>query len=183
LETAGQGLAAERENHQGTVFSQMMLAKFMGYLTGRAFGPPPRVQFAALPYRLAEDGVEYLLVTSRDTARWIIPKGWPLKSGRVEETVMTEAWEEAGIHGRMHGEPVGEFSYEKRLENHTVPCRAVIYPVLVTKLAEDFPEKSERRREWLTAAMAAERVQEPELSDLFESGQLDSIIKEIEPSA
>ena len=157
----------------------MVFSNIFDLLTGRAYSLPLRIQFAALPYRIRKKTVEYLLVTSRDTGRWIIPKGWPLSGGDVAETVMTEAWEEAGIYGQLHGEPAGEYSYEKKMENHSVRCRVVFYPVLVTKLAKDFPERNERQREWLSSGEAAKRIQEPDLRELFESGRLDALINRI----
>ncbi|MEO4044354.1 NUDIX hydrolase [Hoeflea sp. CAU 1731] len=158
----------------------MVFSNILDLLTGRALSPPPRIQFAALPYRTKKKTVEYLLVTSRDTGRWIIPKGWPLSGGDVAETVMTEAWEEAGIYGKLHGEPAGQYSYDKKMESHSVRCRVIFYPVLVTKLAKDFPERNERQREWLSATEAAVRIQEPDLRELFESGRLDALINRIE---
>jgi len=137
---------------------------------------PPRVQFAALPYRHGSDGVEYLLITSRDTGRWILPKGWPVKNADVRDSVMREAWEEAGIIGRMHGESAGEFSYDKNLPAHSLHCRVVIYPVQVLRLADSFPEKAERKRKWFSAALAGRRVQEPELRSLFLGGALDAFV-------
>jgi len=137
---------------------------------------PPRVQFAALPYRHGPEGVEYLLITSRDTGRWILPKGWPVKNADVRDSVMREAWEEAGIIGHMHGEPAGEFSYDKNLPDHSLQCRVVIYPVQVVRLADAFPECTERKRKWFSAALAARRVRERELRSLFLSGELDALV-------
>ncbi len=148
----------------------------MDLVSGRALALPPRVQFAGLPFRHTDDGVEYLLITSRDTGRWIIPKGWPIKSGDARETVMLEVWEEAGIYGHMHGEPVGEYSYDKVLDHHSVRCQVVVYPVMVAGLADDFPESAERRREWFPAKEAGKLVREPDLRALFH-GRLDQTIR------
>jgi 8-oxo-dGTP pyrophosphatase MutT (NUDIX family) len=79
--------------------------------------PAKRVQYAALPYR--RDGgslMEVLLITSRDTGRWIIPKGWPLKGKAPHKAAAREAREEAGLVGKIHRRPIGSFSYEKRLK-------------------------------------------------------------------
>lgn len=56
-----------------------------------------RQQYGALCFRFGEDGaVEILLITSRDSGRWIIPKGWPMKKKEPHEAAAVEAWQEAG---------------------------------------------------------------------------------------
>ena len=78
--------------------------------------PPTRVQYGALPYRLDDDGsVEVLLVTSRETKRWIIPKGWPIKGLKPSKAAAREAYEEAGVRGRIAGRAFGHYVYEKLL--------------------------------------------------------------------
>jgi hypothetical protein len=65
---------------------------------------PKRLQVAALCYKQANDtdDKEILLVTSRDTGRWIIPKGWPIDGKNASEAALQEAWEEAG-RAQRHG--------------------------------------------------------------------------------
>jgi 8-oxo-dGTP pyrophosphatase MutT (NUDIX family) len=76
-------------------------------------------QFAALPWRISERGTrEVMLLTSRETHRWVIPKGWPMKKRKPAEAASQEAYEEAGLVGRIVGKrPVGSFHYAKRLGN------------------------------------------------------------------
>src|SRR6476661_3610138 len=76
-----------------------------------------RVQYGALPYRLGSASVEVLLVTSRATKRWIIPKGWPIKGLTPAKAAAREAYEEAGVRGRVAGRAVGQFRYQKRLQD------------------------------------------------------------------
>jgi hypothetical protein len=67
-----------------------------------------RIQYAALPYRISSAfGTEVLLVTSRETKRWIIPKGWPKKRKDPWESGAREAAEEAGVIGKIGREPIG----------------------------------------------------------------------------
>ena len=75
-----------------------------------------RTQFAALCYRLEEDKVKVLLVTSRGTGRWIVPKGWPADGKTPVESALEEAWEEAGVKGRVTGDCLGLFSYQKQID-------------------------------------------------------------------
>ena len=83
---------------------------------------PPRpgrlTQYAALAWRpCASGGIEVLLITSRETRRWVIPKGWPIKDLRPHQTAAREAWEEAGIEGRTGARKIGVFDYDKRLSS------------------------------------------------------------------
>jgi 8-oxo-dGTP pyrophosphatase MutT (NUDIX family) len=84
----------------------------------------PRVQFAALPFRLVEERLEVLLITSRETRRWIIPKGWAEKGTKPRTMAAREAFEEAGVRGKVGKLPYGSYRYEKRLtEKRSVEWR------------------------------------------------------------
>lgn len=127
-----------------------------------------RTQFAALCYRIVKDKPEFLMVTSRGTGRWIIPKGWPVDGKTPAESALTEAWEEAGVIGRVTGPCLGLFSYHKLLpEAGGLPCVAMVYPVRVKALADDFPEAGERRRKWMRPKKAAAKVDETELAQIM----------------
>jgi len=127
-----------------------------------------RTQFAALCYRIRKDKPEILLVTSRDTGRWIIPKGWPADGKTPADCALMEAWEEAGVTGRVTGPCLGLFSYDKQLpRNARMPCVAMVYPVRVQALADDFPEAGQRKRKWMRRKKAAARVDTPELAQIL----------------
>jgi 8-oxo-dGTP pyrophosphatase MutT (NUDIX family) len=127
-------------------------------------------QYAALCYRPSgRDTHEVLLITSRDTGRWIIPKGWPMKGRSGAESALREAFEEAGVEGRLSSTPIGVYSYDKILPDGVRPCIVTVYPVEVTQLSKDFPEKGQRARKWFTPRKAAEKVNEPELRALIET--------------
>jgi 8-oxo-dGTP pyrophosphatase MutT (NUDIX family) len=97
-----------------------------------------RLQFAALPYIYTVDRVEICLITSRETARWIIPKGWPEKGRAPHELAALEAFEEAGLRGRIDSKAAGRFSYWKRLDYGTdVQCDVRVYPMYVDYQAID----------------------------------------------
>lgn len=132
---------------------------------------PRSLQMAALCHRPSNNGREYLLVTSRDTGRWIIPKGWPIRGLASNETALREAWEEAGVvKGRVTAEPIGRYSYNKRRANgFEVPVETLVYSVAVQDLSDDFPEAHERKRRWVSADTAADLVNEAELKSLFQA--------------
>nr|WP_272210406.1 NUDIX hydrolase [Marinicella sp. W31]MDC2876287.1 NUDIX hydrolase [Marinicella sp. W31] len=109
-----------------------------------------------------------LLITSRDTGRWVTPKGWPMADKAPHEVAAQEAFEEAGIRGKVSDKPLGNFSYLKRLDNGTsVPCIVALFPLLVRKTKTKFPEADERTRKWTTPEEAAGLVQESELKTLL----------------
>ena len=131
-----------------------------------------RQQYAALCYRLAKSKkkktIEVLLITSRDTGRWVTPKGWPMANKAPHEVAEREAYEEAGIKGRISDKPVGNFRYLKRLnDGSAVPCVVELFPLLVRKAKARFPERDERVRKWTTPEQAAEMVDEYELKTLL----------------
>lgn len=127
-----------------------------------------RLQYGALCWRQGTVGVEVLLITSRDTGRWVIPKGWPMTGLAPEAAAAQEAWEEAGAEGVMNPLCVGRFGYQKCLSvTASVPCAVVVYPMRVAGLAKTYPEMKERRRQWFPLAEAATLVAEPELSAII----------------
>lgn len=129
-----------------------------------------RTQFAALCYRVTRDKPEFLMITSRGTGRWIIPKGWPEHGKTPAEAALQEAWEEAGVKGRITGPCLGLYSYQKETDDEGVlPCVAMVYPVRVTALKDDYPERGQRKRRWMSAKRAAESVDEPELSRIIKN--------------
>ena len=127
-----------------------------------------RTQFAALCYQVKGDKVRVLLITSRGSKRWIVPKGWPNEGVTPAQSALAEAWEEAGVKGQAHDICLGLFSYEKELDgDDNLPCVAMVYPVKVKSVSDTFPEAGERRRKWVTRKQAARLVQEPELARIL----------------
>lgn len=132
-------------------------------------------QVAALPFRLSAEGdVQIMLVTSRETGRFILPKGWPMKGLRDSNAAAQEAEEEAGVIGSVNKRPVGSFRYWKRLKTTFVPIVVDIYPVHVSHLSSNFREKSERGRAWLKPEEAALLVDEPELVTFLQTLDLSA---------
>lgn len=128
-----------------------------------------RQQYGALCFRIVDDGnIEILLITSRDSGRWVIPKGWPMKKKQPHEAAALEAWEEAGARGVVRKKPVGRYTYLKWLSDRDVaPCMVDIYQIEVKEMAEDFKEAGQRRLAWVTQDEAARRVREIELKSIL----------------
>jgi 8-oxo-dGTP pyrophosphatase MutT (NUDIX family) len=109
-----------------------------------------------------------MLVTSRETRRWIIPKGWPQKGRAPHRSAAREAFEEAGVIGETGKHPLGSFSYEKRLKNGgIVTCEVRVFALEVKHQKLKWPEKKERKVKWLSARQAAKTVKEPTLSEII----------------
>jgi 8-oxo-dGTP pyrophosphatase MutT (NUDIX family) len=130
----------------------------------------PQPQFAALCWRMRRDKPEVLLITSRDTGRWVIPKGWQVAGKDGAASAAQEAWEEAGVTGAVGTEPLGRYGYDKVLTpDMHLPCAVSVYALRVAALARKFPERGERRRKWFTAEKAARKVAEPDLRILLQA--------------
>ena len=127
-------------------------------------------QYAALCYRRMPEHrtAEVLVVTSRESGRWIVPKGWPIKGKKPHEVAAIEAFEEAGVRGKVKKKPFGYFTYLKQLgDDISAPCVVELHLLEVEQIFQDFPEKGQRRSEWVSFIEAASRVREPELKGLL----------------
>jgi 8-oxo-dGTP pyrophosphatase MutT (NUDIX family) len=131
---------------------------------------PPRQQYAALCYRQKkkQGALEVLVATSRDTGRWVIPKGWPMTDKKAHQVAEREAFEEVGVKGKVEKEPLGFYHYRKTLDNGLkIPVRVQVHALEVHDCLKNFPEKGSRLLEWVPCEEAASRVNEPELKLLF----------------
>ncbi|GKY88254.1 NUDIX hydrolase [Sinisalibacter aestuarii] len=130
---------------------------------------PSRFQVAALCYRKTGGQKEVLLITTRGTGRWMLPKGWPMDGKSAPEAARIEAWEEAGVKSKKVGRrPVGEFDYLKMHDDGLAePCSATVYPIKVAKVVDDFPEAGLRKRKWVPLEQAADMVEEESLRALL----------------
>jgi 8-oxo-dGTP pyrophosphatase MutT (NUDIX family) len=120
------------------------------------------VQYAALPYRVSGGVLEVLLVTSRRTRRWIVPKGWPVEGLQPPQCAAMEALEEAGVIGDVDRAPVGHYRYLKHHKSRpSEPCKVEVFALKVRQQRKSWSEGEERERRWCTPAEAAEAVSEP----------------------
>jgi len=112
--------------------------------------------------------MEILLVTTRRTRRWIIPKGWPIKGLKPAKSAAREAFEEAGVRGRVAGKSIGRFTYDKQLgeTGMRVPCEVRVFPLLVKRQSVTWPELEQRVVQWVAPSRAISLIREPELKAL-----------------
>lgn len=135
----------------------------------RLFGTAPcRLQVAALPWRKAGHGIEIMLITSRDTGRWVLPKGWPEAREPLCEAAAREAGEEAGLRGAISHLEAGRYFYAKVLASgEEVPCEVLVFPLKVDRVADRWKEKRARIRKWVNCAEAVQMVNEPDLCQII----------------
>ena len=129
---------------------------------------PALLQVGALAIRAGADGVpEALLVTSRETKRWVIPKGWPMKGKKNWEAAAQEAKEEAGVVGKAGKKPIGEFLYFKRRAAHFDLCKVEVYRLDFERWLDTFREAGQRESRWFALNEAADLVDEQGLANLL----------------
>ena len=129
----------------------------------------PRGQSSALPWRRTPSGeLEVLLITSRETRRWVIPKGWPIKGLTPAMTAAREAFEEAGVEGAPSKKKIGVYHYDKRLASGRVQhVRVSVFALKVEIEHETWPELGQREKLWIAPVHAARLVYEPELAAIL----------------
>jgi 8-oxo-dGTP pyrophosphatase MutT (NUDIX family) len=127
-----------------------------------------RTQLAVIPFIMHQGQPLILMVTSRETRRWIVPKGWQEKKVKDRDQAAREAFEEAGVIGIISDKPIGNYRYEKRLKDGRLkPLDVAVYALNVEEVLDDWPEMEERERRWMTPAQAAMAVQEGALAALL----------------
>jgi 8-oxo-dGTP pyrophosphatase MutT (NUDIX family) len=124
-------------------------------------------QYGVLAWRRSGSGVEILLITSRETRRWVVPRGNAIPGLRPWESAAQEAFEEAGVRGGVQPSEIGTYRYGKRAKDGRVtPALVHLYPMLVTEEAASWPEQRQRERRWFAPEAAAAAVDESDLADL-----------------
>ncbi|GAA0653832.1 NUDIX hydrolase [Brevundimonas lenta] len=127
-----------------------------------------RRQVAALPWRRGPDGIEIMLVTSRETRRWVTPKGGRMPGKTDPEAAAQEALEEAGVEGEIGHHPLGTFRYLKVLKRRAPRwCVVAIYPLEVAVVHAEWKEQAERDRLWMSVEQAAACVTEVDLAEVI----------------
>jgi 8-oxo-dGTP pyrophosphatase MutT (NUDIX family) len=135
------------------------------------------IQYGVLPFAIGRKGVRLMLLTSRETRRWVIPKGWPMRNRKPREAAVQEAFEEAGLVGRILGKrAIGRYDYMKVLGPAvSVPCTVKVFLFEIDHQLDDWPEKDERETRWFSPRDAAALVAEPALAKLLMKA--DSLIQ------
>ncbi len=130
--------------------------------------PLANTQYAALPWRENGTGREVLLISSRDTGRWVIPKGWPIRGLSPSQSAAREAYEEAGVGGQMTNKPIGVFEYPKMLDSgKTQNCTVEVFGLEQMIQHPSWPEQGQRLLQWFSLREAARAVQEPKLKAII----------------
>jgi uncharacterized protein len=125
-------------------------------------------QSGVIPYRFELDSVKVLLITTRKTRRWVIPKGNIAAGESTKKAAKREAYEEAGVKGIVEDAPLGFYTYGKAQKGGaTQPTTVEVFALHLRKSAKNWPEKAERKGEWMAPQEAARRVEEPGLAALF----------------
>lgn len=138
-----------------------------------------RTQYAALPFVVRDGKPLVMLITSRETRRWIIPKGWPEKATKPHTVAAREAYEEAGLKGRIQSRPLAAFYYEKRLKSgRVVTCVVETFLFEVEQELDEWPEKAQRERRWMAPAEAADMVRDKGLAAILLSLPVQVISRE-----
>ncbi len=126
-----------------------------------------RLQYAALPWRWNNE-LEVMLVSSRETRRWVVPKGWPMRHRKPHDAAAQEALEEAGLVGHIAKKALGTFKYEKRMRNGAIlPCKVDVFPMHVVRQRKTWREFHERTTRWFSIPDAVAAVREPDLKELI----------------
>lgn len=145
-----------------------------------AAGHPPSLQVGALCWRRAKSGeIKILLITSRDTGRWVIPKGWPMRKRTEAEAAAREAYEEAGVQGVIAARSIGLFTYPKGIgKGLRRICAVRVFPLQVKVMLKEYPETGQRRIKWFARDKAARKVGETELAAMIRAFDPDQATSE-----
>lgn len=136
---------------------------------GRARAPGAVIQqFGAVPYRVVDGEFVFLAITSRRSRQWIFPKGGPAEGLSPTESAAEEAFEEAGVRGTVGATPVGNYRAFKPGSAGTTALSVAMFPLEVETEFDDWPEKSERQRRWVTLSEARKLLSEPDLAAMAE---------------
>jgi ADP-ribose pyrophosphatase YjhB (NUDIX family) len=127
------------------------------------------IQYGALPFRYERNGLEIMLITSRETRRWTIPKGWPMLGKKPRQVAAAEARQEAGITGVIGKKPIGSYPYAKLLpDGEERLCLVTVFPLRVILEKIKWRERAERERFWFQRDIAAAMVEEGGLAQIID---------------
>ena len=135
--------------------------------TASAGGVRPVAQSAVVPYRRTSGDARVLLVTSKISNRWVLPKGMIEEGMTAAESAVKEAFEEGGVLGVVDGPCLGQYGYVKRRPGRNVYCTVLVFPMRVTDELAEWPERPQRHRAWMRLAEAEAHVQETGLKRIL----------------
>jgi len=123
----------------------------------------PITHAGVIPYRIQDDALQILCITSRVSKKWIVPKGVWDAGCDLDEVAATEAWEEAGITGNLDGKAIGIYEESNNGRND----RIELFALAVEKVEERWPEMSFRDRKWFDFERAISDVSYPGIASLM----------------
>lgn len=124
-------------------------------------------QAGVLAYRRRKQKIEFLLVTSRGTGRWVLPKGMVDPGRTPTEAAAIEAWEEAGVKGDVSSASIGTYVYKKIDLKGGAHCQVEVFPMEIKAVLDDWPERRVRERLWVSGRVASRLVDEKRLRKLI----------------
>jgi 8-oxo-dGTP pyrophosphatase MutT (NUDIX family) len=126
-------------------------------------------QAATIPFRHNKGTVKVCLIRRRGTEAWSLPKGSVDPGDTLPHTALKESWEEAGLLGRLWGDPVGTYRYEKR----GATLQVSVYLMEVIAHEDEWDEAEFRERRWFTLHEATELLAtHPVQQLLYRAGSL-----------
>lgn len=124
-------------------------------------------QSGVIPYRVKDGKIEVLLITNRSRENWVVPKGGLCKGMSPPDSAAKEAWEEAGVIGQVNTQKLGVYKYRKRGNTY----RVNLFLLPVESVLEDWPEASQRERQWLDVKKAVNLVKEASLKRILKTSK------------
>jgi 8-oxo-dGTP pyrophosphatase MutT (NUDIX family) len=100
------------------------------------------IQYGVLPYIQSANKVKLVLITSRKSKNWIVPKGNRILKKSKHATALQEAFEEAGLRGRLSEGDEMHF----KIKSNGKQVMLILYPMRVEKMLRVWPEKGQRKR-------------------------------------
>ena len=127
-----------------------------------------REQAGVIPFRRKKDGIEVCLIRNKGGKKWKIPKGFVDPGETVEQAALKEAWEEAGLTGRLVGGAIGSYDYDKWGFDLTVS----VYLMEVTDQEDEWEESRFRERYWSPVLEAFEKLKKHPIRPLLNAAAI-----------
>jgi 8-oxo-dGTP pyrophosphatase MutT (NUDIX family) len=124
-------------------------------------------QVAAVCYQMRDEGIEFLLVRTRSSGRWTFPKGSAEPGLTHAQAAALEAFEEAGVHGRIEEASFARYIRRggARKSAKSGKKEVAVYAHLCQVFRLSPPKESKRNRTWFSAEDTKQRLREGRRSD------------------
>lgn len=142
-----------------------MPIRMLRSLFSRPHFEPAGPQYGAIPYTIIDGQLVVLLITSRGRGKWIFPKGGLMSGKTPWESAAHEAYEEAGVEGKIEDYPIGSYLLPVT-EERPQPVEVKMFPLRVTHQRQDWKEMGQRYRHWAVLAEAKRLITHKGLADV-----------------